>query len=269
MAFALQLNESLRFRESQAPLEFANGDTLGIVLTRYLLAVEATTDSNMLTSILLLDGSRLRHGAAPNLPATYCDAIDGLEIGPGAGSCGTAAFFGHPIYVTDIATDPLWIDYREIALRHGLHACWSTPICTAQGAVIGTFAIYHLTPRSPTRDEVTAIRTITDHVARAIMWSSGTQDDAERPAGGKTPRKPYLKLVDDSEPHGPDQLLRAIAHNFEALARVIERTKASLEADEPESSDIERLSRVKKASEKGAALARNALSAGAAEPPVA
>ena len=99
----------------------------------------------MLTSILLLEGSTLRHGAAPNLPPAYCSAIDGSEIGPREGSCGTAAFFGRPVYVTDIDTDPLWADYRELALAHGLRACWSTPIFNDQAAVIGTFAIY----RSP------------------------------------------------------------------------------------------------------------------------
>lgn len=171
MPFALQLNESLRLRESQVPAEFESGDALGLILSRYLLSVEAEADSFILTSILLLDGKHLRHGAAPTLPAAYCAAIDGAEIGPCAGSCGTAAFRARPIYVTDIATDPLWADYRDFALPHGLRACWSTPIFDGDKTVLGTFAIYHLTTRGPSREEITAIRMITDHVARAILWA--------------------------------------------------------------------------------------------------
>ena len=138
--------------------------------------MEAETDSYILTSILLLDGDRLRTGAAPTLPPAYCEAIDGSAIGPRAGSCGTAAYSALPVYVTDIATDPLWADYKQLALPHGLRACWSTPIFDDQAAVLGTFAVYQLTPRGPTPDEIAAITTITDHVARAIMWSRSARD---------------------------------------------------------------------------------------------
>lgn len=176
MAFALQLQDSLRHREAQVPSEFQQGDALGLILTRYLLAVEAEADSFILTSILLVDGAHLRHGAAPTLPPAYVEAINGLPYGPCAGSCGTAAYRGQPVYVTDIATDPLWADYKHLALEHGLRACWSTPIFDDQQSVIGTFAIYHLTTRGPTQDEIDAIRTITDHVARAIIWSRSAQE---------------------------------------------------------------------------------------------
>ncbi|QSA96583.1 EAL domain-containing protein [Methylococcus sp. EFPC2] len=102
----------------------------------------------LLVSILLLssDGVRLHHGAAPNLPADYTSAIDGIVIGPKVGSCGTAAYFVKPVAVEDIATDPLWADYCELALHHGLAACWSTPILDADARVLGTFAIYSRTP---------------------------------------------------------------------------------------------------------------------------
>lgn len=176
MPFALQLKDSLRHRESQVPSEFERGDALGLILSRYLLAVEAEADSYILTSILLTEGNRLRHGAGPTLPPAYCAAIDGLEFGPCAGSCGTAAYSGRPVYVTDIATDPLWADYKHLALQHGLRACWSTPIRDEQQSVIGTFAIYHLTTRGPTQDEIDAIRAITDHVSRAISWSRSAEE---------------------------------------------------------------------------------------------
>ena len=183
MPFALQLENSLRQRESQVPQEFEQGDALGLILTRYLLEVEAGTDSYILTSILLLDGTHLRHGAAPTLPTAYCEAINGAEIGPCAGSCGTAAYLGRPVYVTDIATDPLWADYRDLALPHGLRACWSTPILDDQQPVIGTFAVYHLTTRGPKQDEIESIRTITDHVSRAISWSRRAPGELRSSAG--------------------------------------------------------------------------------------
>ncbi len=171
MAFAHQLQETLRNREDQVPSEVAQGDALELILSRYLLAVEAEADSFILTSILLVDGPRLRHGAAPSLPPAYVEAIDGLEYGPAAGSCGTAAHYGRPIHVTDIATDPFWADYKHLALEHGLRACWSTPVFDDQRNVIATFAIYHLTPRGPAQDELDAIQTITASVARTILWS--------------------------------------------------------------------------------------------------
>ena len=183
MAFALQLTDSLRHREAQVPSEFEQGDALGVILTRYLLAVEAEADSFILTSILLVDGDTLRHGAAPTLPPAYCEAIDGLEYGPCAGSCGTAAYSGRPSYVTDIATDPLWADYKHLALKHGLRACWSTPILDDEGKVLATFAIYHLATRGPTQEEIDAIGEITGHVARAISWSRSAQELARQNAG--------------------------------------------------------------------------------------
>ena len=108
----------------------------------------------MLASILLLDGDRLRHGGAPSLPKAYTDAIDGALIGPCAGSCGTAAYRREQVIVEDIATDPLWTDYREAALPHSLRACGSTPIFSSQAEVIATFAMYY-----PSRAPSRAIRT--------------------------------------------------------------------------------------------------------------
>ncbi|MEV5163655.1 SpoIIE family protein phosphatase [Streptomyces werraensis] len=106
---------------------------------------------DVLVSVLLADeeGRRLHHGAAPSLPDFYNQAIDGIAIGEGVGSCGTAAYRRRKVIVTDIATDPLWDDFRELAGRAGLAACWSTPILGRDGRVLGTFAMYHRTPRAP------------------------------------------------------------------------------------------------------------------------
>jgi GAF domain-containing protein len=199
MLFGLQLRELLRFRDNMMPAEFAKGEPLESVLDRHLLAVELTADSDMITSILLLDGTTLRHGAGPRLPRAYRDAINGAQIGPTAGSCGTAAFLGHPIYVSDIANDPLWENYRDLALDHGLRACWSTPIRNSEDKVLGTFAIYHLRARSPTEEEIESIRTITDHVARAIMWYRGSDHEKDPPGSNEQPARPALRLVSDSD----------------------------------------------------------------------
>lgn len=171
MPFSHLLKMALAQRDRDAVVERAAGDSLEAILDRHLLAVEATGDGDLLTSILLLDGEgrRLLHGAAPSMPKTFCDAIHGQEIGPGRGSCGTAAYMGHAVYVTDIATNPLWADFRDLAADHGLRACWSTPIEKGPHQVIGTFAIYHHTPRGPTIEELTSIRLIMDHVAGAIV----------------------------------------------------------------------------------------------------
>jgi len=173
MSFAAGLRQALDLRQRDVDAELRQGDTLENVLDRHLLVVEKMSDREILTSVLLLssDGKHLTHGAAPSLPKEYRDAINGSEIGPEAGSCGTAAYFGKPVYVTDIATDPLWAAYRDYALPHGLRSCWSTPIRNADGEVMGTFAVYNRSLSGPTRDELNAIAMITDNVAQAITWA--------------------------------------------------------------------------------------------------
>ena len=173
MTFAAGLRKALDMRQSDVVAELERGDSLEAILDRHLLAVEQMSDSEILTSVLILseDGKRLTHGAAPSLPDVYCEAINGLEIGPSTGSCGTAAYSGQPVYVTDIATDPRWEAYKDFALPHGLRACWSTPIRDGRGKVLGTFAIYHRRLTGPVKDELSAIDMIADNVAQAITWS--------------------------------------------------------------------------------------------------
>ncbi|MEB0119841.1 EAL domain-containing protein [Pseudomonas sp. CCI1.2] len=110
----------------------------------------------MMVSILLLDedGEHLQHGAAPSLPDDYCQAINGVAIGPCGGSCGTAVYRRESVIVSDIEQDPLWADYRELATTHGIRSCWSTPIFSREREVLGTFALYSLTERSPTTTEI-------------------------------------------------------------------------------------------------------------------
>ncbi|WP_170067508.1 PAS domain-containing hybrid sensor histidine kinase/response regulator [Neolewinella xylanilytica] len=131
------------------------GATLPFILERLALTMEANTGSGVRASILLLseDGRQLFTGAAPSLPAAYVAAIDGMETGEGQGSCGTAAALASTYIARDIATDPYWENFRELALRHGLRACWSIPILSSTGDVFGTFALYYAQPRRPSASE--------------------------------------------------------------------------------------------------------------------
>jgi c-di-GMP-specific phosphodiesterase len=105
---------------------------------------------DIISSVLLVDAEqKVRSLAGPSLPAAYSDAIDGAPIGEVAGSCGTAAWRGEAVYVTDIETDPLWAAYKHLALPHGLKACWSSPIKLRDGRIAGTFAFYYREPRGP------------------------------------------------------------------------------------------------------------------------
>ena len=113
----------------------------------------------MQCSILLLDsdGEHLKRGAAPGLPEFYNAAIESIAIGAGVGSCGTAAYTGQRVIVEDIATHPYWIAYKEIAAQAGLGACWSEPVISSSGRVLGTFAIYHREKNSPAQSDIYVI----------------------------------------------------------------------------------------------------------------
>ena len=152
----------------------AHGGALGQVLERLVLATERLAPG-MIGSILLRDGARARLGAAPHLPADYWRALDGLPIGPGVGSCGTAMHRGEPVIVRDVATDPLWKDYRDLALPHGLRACWSTPIFSRSGSVLGAFALYYREPRAPGGRELRAV-----HAAAQLASVALERDLGER-----------------------------------------------------------------------------------------
>ena len=119
-------------------------------------------------SILLIEEGKVRPLAGPSLPATFSDAVDGVPIGPCAGSCGTAAWRGEPVMVTDIETDPLWADYKALALPLGLQACWSSPICDSEGKVVATFAFYYDTKRGPSDFESDVVATCLHLCALAI-----------------------------------------------------------------------------------------------------
>ncbi len=142
---------------------------LSEVLTNLVLLMEGQAEG-LRCSILLLsrDGIHVEHGAAPNLPEVYVKAVDGAPIGPRAGSCGTAMYTRQPVVVSDVLTDPLWADYRELARISGLRACWSTPILSSQGEVLGSFAMYRQESRGPHAEEMRLTKVAT-HLARIAI----------------------------------------------------------------------------------------------------
>jgi len=139
-------------------------------------------DRSSLTSILLLDrkGEHVRPGASPSIPRSYMAALDGLPIGPGFGPCGAAAHFGEQVIALDLAADNRWADeYRALALAHGLRTCWSTPIKSAEGRVLGAFGIYPSKPARPTFEQRSRIEQLT-HLASIAIEREQSIDALQR-----------------------------------------------------------------------------------------
>ena len=176
-------------------LELAVGNaTLPQTLEAIVATVERLSTSGVITSILLLDaqGAHLRHGAAPSLPAAYNEAIDGIDVAEGVGSCGTAAFRNTPVFVSDIGDDPLWADFRDLALEHGLRSCWSIPIRSAQGSVLGTFAMYDAEAREPTPTDLEIVDFVVRTAGLVIERANGEVAIAQSEAR-------YRQIVEGAE----------------------------------------------------------------------
>ena len=156
LAHAVEVTEQVKARQrveeqNRVLAMITGGAPLADALEFLVHSIEKQSSAGVKASVLFLDhdGKRLRHGVAPSLPKPYNDAVDGLEIGPSAGSGGTAAYTRDPVVVSNIATDPLWKDFKDIVLEYGLRSCWSTPIFSADRQVFGTFALYYDEPRMP------------------------------------------------------------------------------------------------------------------------
>ncbi len=149
--------------------EIAQGAPLGKTLETVCRLFEQRFP-DALCSILIVDesGERLLHGAAPSLPAFYNEAVNGVSIGKDVCSCGSAAYLGEPVIVSDIQTDPRWDGFRELAQRANLRACWSVPLKGSAGKVLGTFAIYHRQPREPSSEEWRWVQEFSAIVAIAL-----------------------------------------------------------------------------------------------------
>jgi diguanylate cyclase (GGDEF)-like protein/PAS domain S-box-containing protein len=173
---ARKLADLLRDGQAQILEMIAMSKPLEAVLDRLVRLIESQL-SGVSGSILLLDEDQvhLRHGAAPSLPEVYTRALDGVRIGPNVGSCGTAVFRREPVVVADIATDPLWADYRALALPHGLRSCWSTPVLSKNGEALGVFALYSGSVRTPSQAELRLVD-IATHIAGIAIERKRAED---------------------------------------------------------------------------------------------
>src|SRR5688500_1888675 len=151
---AAEDDEQFRAAQDRIKEMIAANAPLAEILSSLVLMIEGQSPE-MLGSVLLIsaDGNHVWNVVAPSLPSSYTRAIDGAPIGPKEGSCGTAMYRGKPVIVSDISTDQLWENYREYAAAAGLRACWSTPIMSSKGKVLGSFAMYYRDPRTPTGTE--------------------------------------------------------------------------------------------------------------------
>ncbi len=224
-----------RVAGERAMLEMiARGQPLGETLDALARFIEAESEG-ALCSILLLDQRDspssdvyLRHGAGPSLPDAYNQAIDGMAIGPAAGSCGTAAYRGKPVFVSDIATDPLWDGYRELALPYGLRACWSTPIHGSDGRVLGTFALYHRRAIAPVPTEQELVDVLTYLASIAIERHRNEEErghllDREREARAAAEaavqiRDEFLSIA-SHELRTPVTVVKGVAQMLQRAAR--------------------------------------------------
>ncbi len=186
-----EIEESFHAGQTRILEMVASDAPLPEILKSVVLLMEAQADG-MLCSILLLgaDGIHIRHGAAPGLPDEYVKEVNGAPIGPRNGSCGTAMFLRKPVVVTDVLTDPLWSDYRQLAGILGLHACWSTPILSPRGDVLGSFAIYRKERRGPRQEEI-RLTEVATHI-------SGIAIERQRAQEALREREARINLAADS-----------------------------------------------------------------------
>ena len=148
----------------------ASGAPLATVLDVLVLGVEEQSCDGMMCTVLVFDEAAqcLRHGAAPSMHAEYNRTVDGIRIGRCVGSCGSAAYKREPVFATDIATDPHWADFVELAATFGLGACCSTPVFSSDGALLGTVAMYYRHPHQPSEHDRELIRMAT-HLAGIVI----------------------------------------------------------------------------------------------------
>jgi len=186
-------------RRNRVLERIVRGGSLQELLSEIAIDVEAA-NPGMICSILLVDeaGTKLRHGAAPSLPEFYNSAVDGLEIGPGVGSCGTAAYTGSRCVVEDVTKHPNWAPFRELAKQAGVRACWSEPIKSSKGEVFGTFAMYYRRPQLPSQSDQEFIASSAHLAALAIgrtRYEKKMQEERDRAERANKAKSDFLAMM--------------------------------------------------------------------------
>lgn len=206
----------------------ATGSSLPALLELIVRFVEQE-NKGALCSVLLADesGTHLLHGAAPSLPDSYNMAVNGLKIGQGIGSCGTAAFTKQRVVVEEIDQHPYWKGFKA-AEEAGLHACWSEPVLSSSGELLGTFAMYYREPRIPRADEIQFIESAAFLASIAI---GRVREEELR-------KKLEAQLLHVQKIEAVGQLAGGIAHDFNNLLTPIlvyaEMIKRGLAEDHPQ-----------------------------------
>ncbi|MGM9482310.1 sensor histidine kinase [Roseateles sp. NT4] len=178
----MQFAEVLNQAKNELLEMVASGQPLTPVLNRLTALIESQFEGLYCTVLLLdLDGRHVHVGAGPRMPHDYMQALEGAEIGPTAGSCGTAMHDDRLVIVDDIATHPLWAAYKALALPYGFKACWSAPIHAATQGVIGSFAMYYREVRRPSPEEISALN-IASHLAGIAIDQARRDEERRRTA---------------------------------------------------------------------------------------
>ncbi|MCE3261280.1 MAG: histidine kinase [Pseudoduganella sp.] len=174
-----QRAEALRLGQEQLLEMMARGVPLAQTLQALVRLVEAQSDG-VLCSVMLLDqdGVHMRCACCPSLPPAYSALLEGMAIGPGVGSCGTAMFRREAVVVSDIEHDPLWAPYLDLIREFGLRACWSMPIMLDEHTVLGSFAMYYRSVRYPEAEEQRLIG-VASHLASIAIERSRREAELE------------------------------------------------------------------------------------------
>ncbi len=226
------------------------------ILERIACGIERE-GQGVVCSILLAEDGVLRHGAAPSLPDAYNEAIEGIAIRDGVGSCGTAASLAQEVVVSDIENDSLWGDFAALAATHGLAACWSTPLFSKGDEVIGTFTLYYRSRREPSELDRKLVEVFSTLASVAIERDRADKTAAELEAHYRHAQK--MQAV--------GQLAGGVAHDFNNLLQAMSTSAhlvaESLDPGDPRRGDVDT---VLAASEKGTNLVRQLLSFARREP---
>src|SRR3989441_322316 len=198
--------EALLAAETRTLEMIANGARLADILERLCATIDAQA-GNTISAVMLMDADRMRLWpvARPRLPKGWIEAITPLKIGPGIGSCGSAAFLKQRVIVSDIATDPLWVDYRDVALSYGWRAAWSQPLLSKDQQVLGTFGMYYAEPRTPSATDLRLIEGA-GHIAVIAIEGERSQAALTRAFEEITKSEAELRAIIDAIP----QLIVAI-----------------------------------------------------------